>query len=55
MRLKPDGVFVADLNSANGTLVNGKRLEGLDPKPIRHGDIIQLGRLRLQLISRYRH
>jgi pSer/pThr/pTyr-binding forkhead associated (FHA) protein len=54
MRLKSDGVYVLDLNSANGTLINGKRLDVLEPKPIRHGDIIQLGRLRLQLISRYR-
>lgn len=54
IRLKSDGVYIVDLDSANGTLVNGERLETLKPKRIKHGDIIQLGRMRLQLISRYR-
>jgi hypothetical protein len=52
--LEEDGVYVVDLESANGTLVNGKRLEPQKSAPVRHGDVIQLGKLRLQLISRYR-
>ncbi|HET7009619.1 MAG TPA: FHA domain-containing protein [Anaerolineales bacterium] len=52
--LEEDGVYVVDLESANGTLVNGKKLEPQHVAPVRHGDVIQLGRLRLQLISRYR-
>ncbi len=52
--LEEDGVYLLDLESANGTLVNGKRLEPQRSVPVRHGDVIQLGRLRLQLISRYR-
>lgn len=48
-----EGVFhIVDLDSANGTLLNGKRLEPQEPIPVKHGDIIQLGRLRLQIISR---
>jgi len=54
IRLTSDSMVIVDLESANGTLVNGKRLEPQEPTPIRHGDIIQLGRLRLQLISRLR-
>lgn len=54
MRIQPDGVFIIDLDSANGTHVNGERLEALKAIPIYHGDIVQLGSLRLQLISRYR-
>jgi pSer/pThr/pTyr-binding forkhead associated (FHA) protein len=54
LRLAKDGVFVVDLDSANGTLLNGRRLPPQTPESVRHGDIIQLGRLRLQLISRYR-
>lgn len=54
LRLQENGVHVVDLDSANGTLVNGNRLDPQSPIPIKHGDIIQLGRLRLQLISRYR-
>ena len=52
--LEEDSVYLLDLESANGTLVNGKRLDPQRSVPVRHGDVIQLGRLRLQLISRYR-
>jgi hypothetical protein len=53
MRIESDGVFVIDLESANGTLINGKRLNSLKPTPLLHGDVLQLGRMQLQLISRY--
>lgn len=46
-----DGVYVIDLESANGTVVNGTRIPPRDPRPVHHGDIIQLGRMRLQVIS----
>lgn len=54
IRLLPQGVHVVDLDSANGTLVAGKRIEPQKPMPVRHGDIIQVGGMRLQLISRFR-
>ncbi len=54
IRLAPDGVQIIDLDSANGTLVNGRRLRPQEAVAIRNGDIIQLGSLSLQLISRYR-
>lgn len=54
IRLDDDAIRLIDLESANGTLVNGKRLQPQEPVTIRHGDIIQLGSLSLQLISRVR-
>ncbi len=54
LQLKSDGIFIMDLDSANFTMVNGKRLDPQQPHPIRHGDIIELGGLRLQLISRFK-
>ena len=51
LRVEKEGVFVLDLDSANGTIVNGKRIKGEKTSAIHHGDIIQLGRLRLQIIS----
>lgn len=54
LRMDSDSVYVVDLDSANGTMINGRRCEPQTPVPVRHGDIIQLGRLRLQLISRMR-
>lgn len=54
IRLASDGVTVLDLESANGTLVNGVRVDPMSPVVLRHGDVIQIGRLRLQLITRAR-
>ncbi|MEW6568009.1 MAG: FHA domain-containing protein [Chloroflexota bacterium] len=54
IRLGHAGVQLIDLDSANGTLVNGRRLQPQEPVSVRNGDIIQLGSLSLQLISRYR-
>lgn len=54
LRVREDGIYVVDLDSANGTYVNGHRLEPQVPHRVGHGDILQLGQLRLQIISRYR-
>jgi pSer/pThr/pTyr-binding forkhead associated (FHA) protein len=54
VRLAPESVTIVDLESANGTLVNGKRSDPLTPVVLHHGDVIQIGRLRLQLITRTR-
>jgi hypothetical protein len=35
-------------------LINGERIEAQKLISVKHGDILQLGRMRLQLISRYR-
>jgi hypothetical protein len=51
VRIEEDGVYVLDLESANGTMVNGKRIPPHSPQHVHHGDIIQLGRMRLQIIS----
>ncbi len=52
IRMLENGIFLADLDSVNGTMVNGRKLEPQSPSPLRHGDILQLGRMRLQLITR---
>jgi pSer/pThr/pTyr-binding forkhead associated (FHA) protein len=54
LRIAEDGVYVVDLDSSNGTIVNGKRILAQEPEPINHGDILQLGRLRLQVIAQSR-
>ncbi len=54
LRIAADGVYVVDLDSSNGTIVNGKRITAQEPEPINHGDILQLGRLRLQIIAQSR-
>jgi pSer/pThr/pTyr-binding forkhead associated (FHA) protein len=55
LRFDEGQTHIVDLESANGTIVNGKRILPNKAEQIEHGDIIQLGRLRLQLISRINH
>ncbi|NOX76060.1 MAG: FHA domain-containing protein [Gammaproteobacteria bacterium] len=44
----PDYVFVEDLGSTNGTLVNGNHIKKV---ALEHGDIIQLGHYQLTYLS----
>lgn len=45
-----DGVTITDLGSANGTRVNGKRISPHTPYPLKHGDVISLGTLKMQTL-----
>jgi hypothetical protein len=42
--------FIEDLGSANGTFLNGQRLTPYLPHPLRDGDEVQLGRVRLRIL-----
>jgi len=50
--LKSDGrqAFVMDLGSANGTYVNGRRLAANAEEPLKHGDVLSLGKLKMQIL-----
>lgn len=54
IRLDGSGAHVVDLDSVNGTLVNGKKIEPQEPHVLRNKDVVQLGHLKLQVISRIR-
>jgi pSer/pThr/pTyr-binding forkhead associated (FHA) protein len=41
-----DGVWIVDLDSTNGTFVNGKRLDGR--RKLREGDVVQVGDTELR-------
>jgi pSer/pThr/pTyr-binding forkhead associated (FHA) protein len=43
-------VILEDLNSLNGTWVNGVRLQAGQPKLLRHGDVVQIGTVQMKLI-----
>jgi hypothetical protein len=43
-------VFVMDLGSSNGTYLNGKRLEPNENQSLTHGDMIALGKLKIQIL-----
>jgi pSer/pThr/pTyr-binding forkhead associated (FHA) protein len=42
----PDGVFVEDLGSTNGTVLNGERIGG--PRPLFGGDRVKVGNTVLE-------
>ncbi|MCP4542821.1 MAG: FHA domain-containing protein, partial [Chloroflexi bacterium] len=43
------GIYIEDLNSTNGTGVNGKRLHPLQTYPLHHGYVLRLGHLDLEV------
>ena len=43
-------VFIHDLGSANGTRLNGERLDSHIEYPIKHGDILGFGQLKIQVL-----
>lgn len=45
-------VSITDLGSANGTWVNGSKLQPNQPQPIAHGDMLTLGKLQTQVLIR---
>ena len=47
IRWSSKGFEVEDLNSANGTIVNGERLEPFRHRTLGAGDVVQIGRLEL--------
>lgn len=45
-------VMITDLGSVNGTRVNGKKIVPNSPQPLNHGDILTLGKLKVQVLTR---
>ena len=43
-------VFVMDLGSSNGTFVNGKRLKPNTKQLLSHGNMLSLGKLKIQVL-----
>lgn len=50
IKIHETGVVVTDLGSSNGTRVNGQKIVPHVDYPIRHGDIISLGKLKMQVL-----
>jgi hypothetical protein len=50
VRRMNDQVIVMDLGSSNGTYLNGVRLIANVESPLAHGDMLALGKLRIQII-----
>ena len=48
--VKKDGIALVDLDSINGTFVNGNRISPNVDWPLKNGDIVDMGELRLQIL-----
>jgi hypothetical protein len=53
IKVDKNRVHITDMGSVNGTRVNGSRLEPHVARPLQNGDIVVLGKLKLQTIIRY--
>jgi len=45
-------IFVMDLGSSNGTYLNGRRLNPHTEEDLKHGDVVALGKLKIQVLLR---
>lgn len=54
IRIIEDQVLITDLGSANGTRVNGMQITSHIPYPVKHGDILTLGKFKIQILLRSR-
>jgi hypothetical protein len=52
VKRESDRVLVMDLGSSNGTYVNGRRINPHVEESLNHGDILALGKLKIQVLLR---
>jgi pSer/pThr/pTyr-binding forkhead associated (FHA) protein len=50
LKLIQDHIVIMDLGSSNGTYLNGNRLQPYIETTIAHGDVIYLGKLKIQVL-----
>ncbi len=50
IKVEGSHVTVIDLASANGTRINGQLIEAHTPQPLMSGDILMLGKLKIQVM-----
>lgn len=55
IRQQEGQVVIVDLGSANGTRVNGIKIEPNVPHTLLHGDVLTFGKLKMQILIRDRY
>jgi pSer/pThr/pTyr-binding forkhead associated (FHA) protein len=50
LKIVNNGIVITDLGSSNGTRVNGQKIVPHVDYPLNHGDIIALGKLKIQVL-----
>jgi hypothetical protein len=52
LKLNNQRIFITDLGSSNGTRVNGQKIAANTDYPVNHGDVISLGKFKIQVLVR---
>jgi hypothetical protein len=52
VKREADRVIIMDLGSSNGTYLNGRRLAPHTEETLKHGDVVALGKLKIQVLLR---
>jgi len=50
IKRRNEKAFIMDLDSSNGVYVNGIKLTPNEEYPLKHGDIVSLGKLKIQVL-----
>jgi pSer/pThr/pTyr-binding forkhead associated (FHA) protein len=52
VKINQQRVYITDLGSSNGTRVNGQKIMSNTDYPLNHGDVIALGKFKIQVLIR---
>jgi len=52
LKIKASNLFIEDLGSSNGTRINDNKIDPHSDQLIHHGDVISLGRFKIQALIR---
>lgn len=52
LKVKDGQIYVEDLGSSNGTRINNQKIISHTDKLVQHGDVIALGRFKIQILIR---
>jgi len=52
IKIVNQGVVISDLGSSNGTRINGQKIVPHIDYPLKHGDVVALGKFKIQILIR---
>ncbi len=52
LKVNEQKIIITDLGSSNGTRVNGQKIMPHIDYPVNHGDVVSLGKLKIQILVR---
>ncbi|HKJ28114.1 MAG TPA: FHA domain-containing protein [Anaerolineales bacterium] len=52
IKVKDNQIYIEDLGSSNGTRINNQKIVSHNEKMVQHGDVLALGRFKIQILIR---